>query len=153
MILNWLNEGGGTASIDTSDKTSGIASLKMTPLQRHSSRIPNWEFKIREKPAPGEFRYLSFAWKAPNAKGVMIEIADSGRWPSPNSPKRRYFSGKNTSEWKATQVADNTPKKWTFVTRDLWQDFGNLTLTGIAPTALGGPAWFDRIELLRSPNK
>ena len=153
MILNWLNEGGGTASIDTSDKTSGIASLKMTPLQRHSSRIPNWEFKIREKPAPGEFRYLSFAWKAPNAKGVMIEIADRGRWPSPNSPKRRYFSGKNTSEWKATQVADNTPQKWTFVTRDLWQDFGNLTLTGIAPTALGGPAWFDRIELLRSPNK
>jgi len=37
------------------------------------------------------------------------------------------------------------------ITQDLWKDFGNLTLTGIAPTALGGAAWFDRIELLRSP--
>jgi hypothetical protein len=36
------------------------------------------------------------------------------------------------------------------VTRDLWKDFGDFTLTGIAPTAMGGPVWFDRIELLRS---
>jgi hypothetical protein len=32
----------------------------------------------------------------------------------------------------------------------LWSDFGELTLTGIAPTAMGGPALFDRIELLRT---
>jgi hypothetical protein len=36
------------------------------------------------------------------------------------------------------------------VTRDVWKDFGRLTLTGIAPTAMGRPALFDRIELLRS---
>ena len=36
------------------------------------------------------------------------------------------------------------------MTRDLWKDFGNFTLTGIAPTAMGGEALFDRIELLRS---
>lgn len=34
--------------------------------------------------------------------------------------------------------------------RDLWRDFGEFTLTGFAPTAMGGPALFDRIELLQS---
>jgi gluconolactonase len=37
------------------------------------------------------------------------------------------------------------------VTRDLWGDFGDLTLTGISPTAMGSDALFDRIELLNRP--
>jgi hypothetical protein len=37
-----------------------------------------------------------------------------------------------------TSVAGST------VTVDLWSDFGEFTLTGIAPTAMGGPALFDR---------
>jgi hypothetical protein len=37
------------------------------------------------------------------------------------------------------------------VVRDLWADFSDATLTGIAPTAMGGAALFDRIELLQSP--
>ena len=149
-ILKWLNEGGGTASIDTGEKASGRASLKITPLQRYSARIPNWSFKIRENPGPGEFRYLQLAWKAPDADGVMLEISDNGNWPEPNDPKRRYYSGKNTSKWKATQISSETPGEWTVVTRDMWKEFGDFTLTGIAPTALDGPAWFDKIELLRS---
>ena len=149
-ILKWLNEGGGTASIDTGEKASGRASLKITPLQRYSARIPNWSFKIRENPGPGEFRYLRLAWKAPDADGVMLEISDNGNWPEPNDPKRRYYSGKNTSKWKATQISSETPGEWTVVTRDMWKEFGDFTLTGIAPTALGGPAWFDKIELLRA---
>jgi hypothetical protein len=32
----------------------------------------------------------------------------------------------------------------------LWADFGDFTLTGIAPTAIGGPALFDRVELLQN---
>lgn len=34
------------------------------------------------------------------------------------------------------------------MTRDLWQDFGDTTLTGIAPTAIAGPSLFDRIEFI-----
>ena len=149
-ILEWLNEGGGTASIDTSDKNRGFTSLKITPFQRYSARIPNWSFNIRENPEPGEFRYLSFAWKAPKADGVLIEISDNGSWPSPNSPKGRYLSGKNTTDWQATSLAGESPADWTLVIRDLWKDSGDITITGIAPTALGGPAWFDQIELLRT---
>ena len=80
----------------------------------------------------------------------MLEISDNGNWPEPNDPKRRYYSGKNTSKWKATQISSETPEEWTVVTRDMWKEFGDFTLTGIAPTALGGPAWFDKIELLRA---
>lgn len=52
--------------------------------------------------------------------------------------------------WAAVEVAPEPPHQWVVVTRDLWKDFGSFTLTGIAPTALGGQAFFDRIELLRS---
>jgi len=94
---------------------------------------------------------MRLAWKAPKAAGVMLELADNGTWPSSGSPERRYYSGKNTSDWQATRVSEKRPTDWTMVTRDLWKDFGDMTLTGIAPTALGGAVWFDRIELLRIP--
>lgn len=59
-------------------------------------------------------------------------------------------SGNNSSNWSATQVSPDAPENWTTVTVDLWNDLGEFTLTGIAPTAMGGPALFDRIELLRT---
>jgi hypothetical protein len=50
-------------------------------------------------------------------------------------------------------VAPASPANWTVVTRDLWKDFGDFTLTGLAPTPMGGPALFDRIELLQWPEE
>jgi hypothetical protein len=47
-------------------------------------------------------------------------------------------------------VAEEAPREWAVVTVDLWKEFGPMTLTGLAPTAMGGPAYFDRIELLAS---
>ena len=52
--------------------------------------------------------------------------------------------------WKATELSPDAPAEWTVVTVDLWKDFGDFNLTGIAPTAMGGRALFDRIELLRT---
>ena len=152
-FVDLLKEGGGSATLVTSDKHSGSASLRITPLQRHSKSIPGWAFRIRENPGAGEYRYLRLAWKAPKAAGVMVELADNGAWPSSGSPERRYYSGKNTSDWQATRVSEKRPTDWTMVTRDLWKDFGDMTLTGIAPTALGGAVLFDRIELLRIPDE
>jgi len=145
-----LTEGPGTVSINTEDRFSGTASLAVNPLQRSSSRIPGWEYTIAENPAPGEFRYLRFTWKARDAQGTMIELAAEGQWPPANKPLRRYYAGKNTTGWEAVQVSSQVPRDWVVVTRDLWKDFGSFTLTGIAPTAMGGEALFDRIELLRS---
>ena len=137
-----LSEGDGTATIRTDDRFSGEASLAVTPPQRWSLSIPGWKYRIVEVPGPGEFRYLRFAWKSHGGEGVMVELAADGQWPP--------YSGKNDTGWAAVQVSPQVPGRWVVVTRDLWQDFGEFTLTGIAPTAIGGVALFDRIELLSS---
>ena len=149
-LANALNEGTGTAEFVTTDKYSGESSLRITPPQRYSARIEGWAFRIRERPTVGEYRYVRFAWKSPKASGVMLEFADNGEWPEPNQTLRRYFAGKNLTAWQAVGIAPRPPGDWTVMTRDLWQDFGDFTLTGFAPTAIGGPALFDRIELLRT---
>ena len=79
----------------------------------------------------------------------MIELAAGGNWPDAGSRQRRYFAGKNTTKWEAREVSPDPPGEWRMVTLDLWKDNGAFTLTGIAPTAMGGVALFDRIELLR----
>jgi putative heme-binding domain-containing protein len=145
-----LNEGQGKARMELGDKFSGAASLRMAPLQRSNARIPGWQYRIAENPGPGEFRYFRFAWKSLGGHGVMIELAGDGQWPPAEKPIWRYCAGKNTSGWAAVPVAPQAPAEWTTVTCDLWKDFGAFTLTGIAPTAMGGDALFDRIELLRS---
>jgi len=144
-----LNEGEGRATLETTDRFAGQASLRMAPPQRFSLQIPGWQFRIVERPAPGEYRYLKFAWKSCGGTGVMIELASDGKWPPADKPIWRYYSGQNTTGWAARQVAADAPQQWVEVTCDLWKDFGSFTLTGIAPTALGGDALFDRIELLR----
>jgi len=66
-----LHEGKGTATLETADRHAGDASLKITPPQRFSASIPGWSYRIAENPAPGEYRYLRFAWKSRGAGGVM----------------------------------------------------------------------------------
>jgi hypothetical protein len=124
--------------------------LRVTPPQRFSAQIPGWNYRITEKPGPGEYRYLRLAWKTPEGSGVLLELADGGRWPDAEKPRCRIYSGKNTTAWKAVQISTVAPREWVVVTVDLWKQFGPLTLTGVAPTAMGGAAYFDRIELLKT---
>ena len=144
-----LNEGEGTATVVTDEKFCGAASLAITPLQKFAARIPGWNHPIVEHPQPGEYRYLRFAWKSPQAHGVMLELAAEGQWPPGQAALRRYCAGQNTSVWQARQLSPQVPRGWTVVTVDLWQDFGAFTLTGLAPTAMGATAYFDCIQLLR----
>lgn len=144
-----LGEGDGRATFETNGAFAGNAFLAVTPPQRYSGRIPGWNYRIAEKPGAGEFRYLRLAWKIQGALGVMIELADDGRWPAAESPQRRYFAGRNLTKWEAREVSPVAPDEWRVVTFDLWKDNGAFTLTGIAPTAMGGTVLFDRIELLR----
>ena len=152
-FVSLLNEGTGTAALETNDKLTGSASLVVSPPQRYASRIPGWKYRITENPGPGEFRYLRFAWKSHGGAGVMIELAADGHWPPAEQPILRYYSGKNKTNWQATEISPDVPYQWTTVTRDLWKDYGDFTLTGIAPTAMGGEALFDHIQLLRSPEE
>ena len=40
-------------------------------------------------------------------------------------------------------------RAWREETLDLWRDNGAFIFTGLAPMAMGGPAFFDRIELMQ----
>jgi hypothetical protein len=145
-----LADGDGTATVVTGENFSGAVCLRITPPQRFASRISGWNYSIVQRPEPGQYRFLRFAWKAPAAKGIMLEPATDGQWPPPDEPLLRYYSGHNTTGWQARRLGNEVPRDWTSISVDLWQDFGDCTLTGIAPTALGGPAFFDRIQLLRT---
>jgi hypothetical protein len=79
----------------------------------------------------------------------MLELAADGRWPPAERPLRRYHAGRNTTGWQSVVISPSAPREWTVVTRDLWEDLGDFTLTGIAPTAMGGDPLFDHIELLQ----
>jgi putative membrane-bound dehydrogenase-like protein len=144
-----LKDGKGKVRVTGTDRFAGEVSLAVTPPQRYSARIKGWNYSIREKPGPGEFRYLRWAWKA-RGPGVMLELADAGAWPAANQAVRRYYSGTNTTDWQAVRLSPMSPGTWTVVTVDLWKDFGAFTLTGLAPTAMDGEVLFDRIELLRT---
>lgn len=130
------------ASSEDVDVFSGASALRVSPNQRHSASIQNWSFPITEKPKEGQFRYVRFAWKKAGGDGIMVQLADQNR-----SWMARYHAGKNVLNYQpSTEVAKEIPKEWTVVTRDLFKDFGAMTVTGMAFTALDGQyALFDHV--------
>ena len=147
-FIGVLTSGKGKARLVTDDAFRGKAALGMTPLQRDAVQVPGWHFMIREKPGPGQFRFMRLAWKKRGEGSVMIELARSGKWPDAKDPKGRYVAGPNTTGWAAISVADIAPTVWTVVTVDLWKDLGDCTVTGLAPTCdKGDEAFFDSILL------
>ncbi len=146
-----LKEESGTAAVVGTGAISGKLCLHVTPPQRANRQLPGWNYRILEKPAAtNEFRFLRLSWKTSGA-GVMVELARSGQWPTAEDRNGRYHAGRNTTAWQSREASPSAPREWDTVTVDLWKDLGNCTLTGLAPTAMGGDAWFDRIELLRQP--
>jgi len=143
-----LTEGAGRAMLETNGAYFGKACLVVTPPQRYAARIDGWNFRIVEKPGAEEYRYLRLAWRVQGGDGVLLELASAGAWPNARTPVRRYYAGRNTTEWEAREISPVAPTEWRVITLDLWKDNGAFVLTGLAPTAMGGRAFFDRIELL-----
>jgi hypothetical protein len=154
FFLDHLNNNGGNdGSVALrSEKAmySGTAALCVTPFQRFNAQLPGWNYRIVENPKPGEFRYVRFAWKRTEAPGIMLQFhARPKTW-------HRYYAGtvsKSVQGWgPMIRIADEPPRNWDVVTRDLFKDFGAMTLTGVGFTALegGGEAYFDHIYLGRT---
>lgn len=130
------------------DCFSGNCSLKVAGYQSYRSNIPGWGFPVVEKPKPGEYRYLRFAWKRPQGNGIMVQLAVSG-----GTDWGRYFAGQNTvGFYPALQVNANPPREWEVITRDLYMDFGSVpfNLTGFAFVSMDGVALFDHVYLGRT---
>ena len=152
-FVDQLTEGDGQASLVTDDKYSGQAALKVTPGQRLNHALPDMAIKIREKPAAGEFRYVRFAWKKKGGEQICLQFNHDGQWgPQENAPgKFRYHAGKGECFGGSLTVDEKLPGEWTVVTRDLFADFGEFTLNGLAFSPLDGEyALFDHIYLGRA---
>jgi hypothetical protein len=136
---------------DFRDCYAGVCSLRVKPLQRFGTRLPGWFYPIAEKPGPGQYRYLRFAWKRVGGDGIIIQIhATNGQW------NHRYLAGKRRAEsasWgPVIPIAALPPRDWVVVTRDLYTDFGTIVIVGMAFTPLegGGVGLFDHVYLGRS---
>jgi hypothetical protein len=139
------------ASRDFRDFYSGVSSVRVPPVQRFAERLAGWNFTVAEKPGPGQYRYLRFAWKRVGGAGIMIQFHNAaGSW------NQRYLAGKRsplTAGWgPVLPIAGEAPAEWTVVTRDFFKDFGPMTITGFALTPMdGGTAGlFDHFYLGRT---
>lgn len=136
----------GEGHVERTDFFSGTSCVRIVPMQRFHPAIPGWDYRIAEKPGPGEYRYLRFAWKADGCAGIMLQLHDEKDW------RVRYTAGVDRFNWGTKFVAEAPPSKWVVVTRDLYGDYGEgRTIRGMALTAFDGKAaYFDHIYLGRT---
>jgi hypothetical protein len=150
-----LTQGGGQASLIADQKYSGLVSIRVTPDQRFNPALPGLAAKIREFPGPGEFRYLRFAWKKQGGAAICLQLNHDGKWgPAEGSPaKFRYHAGPMGEVYGGSVGVDgNLPGEFAVVTRDLFADFGEFTLNGLALSPVDGEfALFDHIYLGTQP--
>ncbi len=151
-----LTEGDGRAIPDQRDKYSGSYSLRVTPGQRFNPSLPSLGVNIRENPGPGEFRYIRFAWKKAGGNSICLQLNHDGAWGPGGSgregAKFRYHAGPGGECYGASLViSDKLPApRFEVVTRDLFADFGEFTLTGLAFSPVdGNAALFDHLYLGR----
>jgi hypothetical protein len=152
-----LTQGKGTASLLSDEKYSGAVSVKVTPDQRSNPALPGLSIKIRQHPsAPDEYRYLQFAWKKLLGNSICLQLGHEGVFgPVPGNPaKFRYHAGGGGECLGASlSIAPNVPGTVTLVTRDLFADFGEFTLTGIGLAPIDGDfGLYDHIYLGKTPS-
>lgn len=155
-FVSYLSKGDGQIALETQDKYSGTAAVKVTPNQRYNETVPNLNVKIREKPAAGEYRFLRFAWKKKGGEKICLQLNHDGAWGVGGSGKPgakfRYHAGPGGECYEASVAVDEKlPTDFVVVTRDLFADFGEFTLTGIAFSPVDGEyALFDHLHLGRA---
>ena len=158
------HDAASTVTVTKDEAFLGKVSVFTTPAQSYNSNMAGWNFPIRENPGKGEYRYIYFAWKADGGTGVMIQFPDNGGWGAVTAPcvkptavgTRRYIAGTNVTGWTGICVSDKIPKEWTVVQRDLFDDFGEWTMTGLAltPFSDGGKGdYYDAIMLAAKENE
>lgn len=156
------HDAGSTVTVTDDSAYSGKVSVFVTPDQSYNNAMTGWSFKITENPAKGEYRYIRLAWKSDGGKGVMIQFPDNGNWGAtptpcqePPSVGRRYIAGTNVTGWTGICFED-MPKNWTLVERDLFDDFGEWLLTGMALTPFGDGGkgdYYDAIMIAAKPSE
>ncbi len=144
--------GKGEAILDPQNATRGKVALKFSPPMRSAANLPDWNYKIRQNPGPGEYRYLWFTWKKQGAGPLGVQLAHDGKFgpTMKGGPSYRYHTGPGNTLGASLTILDNLASlKSQEVVRDLYADFGEFTLTGFG-AVLGEKtqvAYFDEITL------
>ncbi len=124
---------------ERNDVFAGLEALKQNGQELHAGRLPGWDFQFVETPkAANEFRYMRFAWKKDDDGSILIAFPQNGNWSG-----KRYAAGPYDLGTTGLRVADEAPKEWTIVTRDVFKDFGPLHCSGIlfSSTSTGNSYW------------
>lgn len=99
------------------------------------AEITGLSIPIRENPGPGEYRYITFSWIkwGGDQIGMKFDHEDTENTSGPGENfNYTYASGEGDKIVNALTISKNVPGNWTIVTRDLWKDFGDFTLTGVS---------------------
>jgi hypothetical protein len=113
--------------------------------------VPNWDFEIAEKPGPGQYRYLRFAWKAASEGTTGMSQMLGRAWPGGGVAVSvgdvKWMEGVVAEK----RLAGKPPTTWREETIDLWEAMkGKPPRTqALCLHARGGGALFDRIVLTR----
>ena len=102
-----------------------------------NAELTNLSIPIREHPGEGEYRYITFVWvkwggtqiglrfltkdEGADAKGRAFDYTYTAGPGEPDNQKRIA---------KGLSVVDRA-QGWVVVTRDIWKDFGDFTITGV----------------------
>ena len=102
-----------------------------------NAALTNLSIPVREHPGAGEYRYITFVWvkwggtqiglrfltkdEGADARGRTFEYTYTAGPGEPDNPKRIA---------KGLSVVDRA-QGWVVVTRDMWKDFGDFTITGV----------------------
>ena len=102
-----------------------------------NAELTGLSIPVRENPGPGEYRYITFVWvkwggtqiglkfltkdEGADAKGREFDYTYIAAVGEPDNAKRIP---------KGLSVVDRA-QGWVVVTRDMWKDFGDFTITGV----------------------
>jgi hypothetical protein len=157
-LVDRLVQAGGTVRRSDTDAYAGAASLAVAQTDQIESHRIELSVPIRETPRLGQYRFLRFAWKKSGGGRLCMTLGHDELWGPTGDLKGRdrrlfrYDAGPGQPSFDgALRIDKKTPEQWAVVTRDLYNDFGEFTLTGLSLHALdGGEAMFDHIYLGRS---
>ena len=147
-LTSTTESGAGTATIVDDDRYYGSHSIRLSPGGEFRLPLPGG-VRIRERPGWGEFRFLRFAFRTKGGGRLSLGFEAAERRTGP----RRLDAGQGQPSYgDAIRVwQDKLPQEWVVITRDLFNDSGQLDLTALT---LGCPdgeqALFDHIYFARS---
>ncbi len=174
-----LNRETGRAALDNEKPFSGTRSLKVSPIAVSNAAIPGLDALICEAPRIGQYRYIAFAWKKSTGTRIQAQFANQGRFGENGQRPRGAPASENARRgMRRTQAVDERgqrfeycyeqgvastqppipllingelPKEWQYVQRDLFNDFGLFSVTGVSLKSIDGDAaWFDHMYLART---